>query len=303
MIKNILRSLAASIVAVAALAAPIYATSGNGTASLSLSPSAGSYQVGNTFTVTVRETSSGPVAGVQADFHYDSSKLQCLGVDASGSAFAQQYQNSCGGGMVNIARTVQGTTVTGTQKIASVSFKVLAGSGSTALTAAGSSEILDDSVNNVCNSSCAEGTTLASFSFSTPAPAPTPTPTPAPTPQPGATQPQTNNKSVSPQASQAASQSDSDGVVAAVQATAEPADQDSTQQQSTASEPAPTKPSAVITWALPVAAVVAVAATAAVLRQKTAKKAAGAVATKKPVAKKATRKTTQVSKSKKAKKS
>ncbi len=170
-----------SIAAVAGLfvATPALATAGTGTASLSASPSSGSYNVGETFTVTIRETSSGPVAGVQSDLRYDQAKLQCLGVDAAGSAFVQQYQNSCGGGAISIARTTQGTTVTGSQKIASVTFKALAGSGTTKLTFAGSSEILDDSVNNVCNSTCNEGAQAANFTLTTP-PAPAQPTTPAP---------------------------------------------------------------------------------------------------------------------------
>lgn len=171
-------------------ATPAFATTGTGTANLSATPNSGSFDNGTTFTVTIRETSSGPVAGVQSDLHYDQAKLQCLGVDATGSAFVQQYQNSCGNGLVSIARTTQGTTVTGSQKIASITFKALAGSGTTKLTFAGSSEILDDAVNNVCNSTCAEGAQAASFTLTTPAPAQPASPAPS---SPATTSTPTNN--------------------------------------------------------------------------------------------------------------
>jgi hypothetical protein len=175
MIKNIIRTLAGliAVMGVVLIPATAFAAAGSGTASLSLSPSGGSYNNGSTFTVTVRETSSEPVAGIEADFTYDASALECLGVDGSGSAFVQQYQNSCGGGSVTIARTTQGTTVTGTQTVASISFKALKGSGTTSVKVANSSEIDNASVNNACDGTCAGGATLATFALVTPAPAPT----------------------------------------------------------------------------------------------------------------------------------
>ena len=175
---SILASTLSSIVLLVA-SAPAFAAAGSGEASLHFSPSAGSYAVNSTFTVSISETSSVPVAAVESDITYTTSNLQCLGIDTSTSAFATSYQNTCSGGTVSIARGVQGSTVTGTQNVARITFKVLDGSGSTSLIVAGSSEIDDASVNNVCDSTCAGGNIAASFSLTTPAPQPAPSSTPS----------------------------------------------------------------------------------------------------------------------------
>lgn len=184
---NIFRKIAGALSGIALLALlPLQvasAAAGTGTASLSFGPASGSYTVGSQFSVTIRETSSEPVASVEADFSFDSSKLQCVSI-AGGSAFPNTFQNTCGGS-VSIVRGVQGTPVTGSQVVATVTFKALA-AGTVSLVMAGSSEIDNTSVANICNATCAGGYVAATYSINAPVVTPAPTPTtPTPTPATG----------------------------------------------------------------------------------------------------------------------
>lgn len=152
-----------------------------GNATLTLSPSGGSHAINTTFGVTVYENSSDPVIAVQADFSYDASKLQFISLDTSSSAFDTQYPSGGGGGTVKIARANSGGAMTGNRVVATVNFKVLTGSGSTALSFLSSSAVVRSSDNsNVWNGSPTGGT----YTMTTPTPPPTPTPTPTPTPAP-----------------------------------------------------------------------------------------------------------------------
>lgn len=169
---SLINLFSAVIVALLATPAAVSAATGSGTASMHVSPSAGSHSINSTFTITVSETSSTSVAAVESDMSYPASQLQCLDIDASTSAFATSYQNVCSGGTISVARGVQGATVTGTQTVADITFKVIGGSGSAQLTMAGSSEIDDTNVNNVCDNTCAGGSIAASFSLTTPTPQP-----------------------------------------------------------------------------------------------------------------------------------
>src|SRR6185369_7292187 len=103
----------------------------------------------STFSLTVSETSTDPVNVVTAKLSYDASKLQYIGVDASGSGFGGEASTSGGSGSVTISRyvTPAGSTVTGAQKIANVSFKALVGSGSTAVSFASGSQIASNGSN------------------------------------------------------------------------------------------------------------------------------------------------------------
>src|SRR5580704_6444133 len=59
-----------------------------GSATLYLTPSSGSYSVGQTLTVSVYTNTSGDTTNaVEADFSYSSSTLQFQSIDTSGSAF------------------------------------------------------------------------------------------------------------------------------------------------------------------------------------------------------------------------
>jgi hypothetical protein len=163
--KKLFVTALTSLLAIGSLLVPTsaFAAAGSGTASLHFSPASGSYTVGQTVTLTITETSSTAVAAVEADMTYPSNLLQCNG-PASLGAFATSYQNVCAGGSLSLAVGVQGTPVTGTQTVGTVSFTVIA-SGTAALKVAGTSEIDDAAVANVCDSTCASGATVANYSL------------------------------------------------------------------------------------------------------------------------------------------
>ena len=151
-----------------------------GDAAFSLSPSTGSYTVGATVTLNVSETSSSgdDVNATQANFSYPTSLLQYESITLNGP-FTLCGQETGGGGTVDIG-CASTTTVSGTQPIAQIIFKVLSdGTAPVAMTSG--SDIDNNSGNSVWN------TVLPSASYTltqptTPPPAPTPTPTPAPSP-------------------------------------------------------------------------------------------------------------------------
>lgn len=176
-----------------------------GDAYFTLSPSGGSYKIGNSFTITVYEHSSAgdnvDAAGV--NLSYNASLLQWTG--NSTGAFTLCGSNSGGGGSVSV-QCASSSTVSGTQTVASVSFKVLA-SGTANVNMTSGSDIDNGSGTSVWDGSLKSagfsltGTTTSSGSGSTstksstpssttspsPAPAPKPTPSPSPTPTPTTT--------------------------------------------------------------------------------------------------------------------
>lgn len=133
-----------------------------GSASLTLSPSSGSYVKGSTLSVSINVTSSDLVNAVQADLTYDTAKLQYVNVDGTGSAFDFPLSATGGGGSVQIARGVSGGgTVSGTKKFASVNFTVLASGATASITFASSSAVLSpggSGTTNVWNGNTTGGT-------------------------------------------------------------------------------------------------------------------------------------------------
>jgi Cohesin domain len=150
-----------------------------GNASFALSPASGSYKVGDNVTVKITENSgTEAVNAVEADLVYDKAVLQFVSIDAGASAFAIAAPTTAGGGVVNIPRGSM-TALTGTQTVASVTFKVI-GTGTTAIRFAGTSGIIKESGTvDIWNRSTA-GATFTAASVTTPTPTPT-TPTPTPT--------------------------------------------------------------------------------------------------------------------------
>lgn len=133
-----------------------------GSASLSLTPSSGSYKKDTILTVTIYEN-SGSVAinAVEADLQYDTTKLQYDSINTSASAFDLAGPSTYGGGLVKIPRAKSGSTLIGSQIVASVSFKALVGSGTTPITFASSSGIIEPTAGgpqNVWNGSPTGGT-------------------------------------------------------------------------------------------------------------------------------------------------
>ena len=122
------------------------------TAVYSVTPASGSYNINSTFSVNIYEDSgSTPVLGVSFDLLYDQTKLQLIPpsssaptvpVDMAGSAFPTCPEKIGSTGKVTMYCITDrlgtlGTavdSVTGKQLIGKLTFKVLAGSGTTALT-------------------------------------------------------------------------------------------------------------------------------------------------------------------------
>lgn len=128
-----------------------------------LSVAGGSHSVGSTFSVPVYVNSADPFNVVTANTSYDGSQLQFLG-SRCGSAFgitADSSANSitCG---VN-----GGGSVVGTQLVASISFKALAGSGSTAVSIAPGSGVYSANDNSDLWNGASNS---AGISFYTPTP-------------------------------------------------------------------------------------------------------------------------------------
>ena len=145
-----------------------------GSASFSLSPASATENIGTTFSLAVYENGNGsPVNVVTANLNYDQSALQFAGA-ACGGTFGNTVSASGGGGAVSLScYTAPGSTPpSGAAQVGTVSFKALIGSGSTAITFAGSSIIASNGT-NVWNGSAAGGT----YSLTTPATPPPSSPT------------------------------------------------------------------------------------------------------------------------------
>lgn len=156
------------VVVTAVLAtATLMSTQAAGNASFILSPSSGSYNRNSNITVTININTGSDTANVANLYiNYDASKLQFVSINNSGTAFDTQVDNVGGSGTVHISRFQIGSPVSGTKRYSQVTFKALAGSGSSSLTLGTNSEILSATdASNIWN----ESTTGATFSFKTPA--------------------------------------------------------------------------------------------------------------------------------------
>lgn len=101
------------------------------TASFSLSPASGSYNVNTNFTVDVYEDSlTQPINAVSAKMSYNASQLQVISVVTTGTAFAGCPTATGSAGTISLVCYVNPpTTITGRQRIATITFKALAGTG------------------------------------------------------------------------------------------------------------------------------------------------------------------------------
>lgn len=165
-----------------------------------LSPGSASVQNGNNTTTSLRVTPGTPIDGIEATITYDQSKLQFVSIDSSASAFNAQLSQSGGGGTVNIIRGSLSGTIAGDSLVASITFKALAGSGTTPLSVTGNTS----SGGSYTNPSVV-GATITLTSPSTPTNPTTPTtpstpsspstpPTPS-TPSTGTSTPKTSTPS------------------------------------------------------------------------------------------------------------
>ncbi|HET9721840.1 MAG TPA: cohesin domain-containing protein [Candidatus Saccharimonadales bacterium] len=135
------------------------------TGQIYVSPGSSSVQIGNTVTVALRVNPGTSINAVQATVGYDSSALQFL--STSLGVFSTCVQNSGGGGSVVLSCALLGSSTSSDSLIADISFKALAGSGSSTLSISGA-----NAANNgtYTDPSSVGGT----VSFSSPAPAPIP---------------------------------------------------------------------------------------------------------------------------------
>lgn len=166
-------------------------------ASLSFSPSSGSYKKGDTVTVDVKESSpTQEVYGVTAYISYPANQLQYVSTKDS-PVFPTVQRTTDSAGTLQLIRAITlgaANGVKGSQTVATVTFKVIGGSGNVPLSFASGSKVytaLDDgtAVDILGNS----GT--ASFVVADTTPGPNPggnpggDPNPSPNPGPSATSP------------------------------------------------------------------------------------------------------------------
>jgi hypothetical protein len=154
------------------VAVPVYAAS----ATVSL-VSSGSAIKGNYVTVTIRENSGAePVNGAGATLSYPADKLTFVSI-ASSSAFGIAAASSGGGGSVKVDRGAL-SPVTGTQTVATVTFRALTDSGSATVNVTSASVFSANSNTDIASGS--SGTTIA-FRAPTPVAPPPPADTTPPT--------------------------------------------------------------------------------------------------------------------------
>lgn len=114
-------------------------------ASLSLSPGSGTYGVGSTFTVTINVNTGGEaVNAVEVVLTFPSDKLKATGIGHGGSGFDINAESTIGAGVVRIAKGKLPPAVSGSRKVASVSFAALA-QGEAAIGVSGESKVLRES--------------------------------------------------------------------------------------------------------------------------------------------------------------
>lgn len=129
-----------AVIAVIGVAALIFAKAATPTATLSLTPSSGTYNNGSTITMGVYEDSgTNQASAVDIGLVYDTTKLQYVSTDTTGSSFTLASPAAASGGTLVVTSYVNPGTIpsgnlVGKQLIATVNFKVLVGTGSTNIT-------------------------------------------------------------------------------------------------------------------------------------------------------------------------
>lgn len=153
-------------------------------ASMRVTPASGSYNPGNTVTVSIYVNSGGQnVNAVQADLNYSASYLQFQSINPAGSAFGIDASSSGGGGSVSIARGNISAISGSSLLVAQVNFQVLA-AGTATISFSGSSTVASSSTNQDILGSTTGGS--YSVTSSTPPPStPPPVQQTAPPSNPG----------------------------------------------------------------------------------------------------------------------
>jgi hypothetical protein len=112
-------------------------TVGN-TGNLYISPVTSNVLVGNNIIVVVRLTPGTSVDGVQATVNFDTTKLQFVSADTTGTPFTTALTApTLGTGTVSVASGLLGSTVSTDSLVMTMTFKALVGSGSSSLTVSG----------------------------------------------------------------------------------------------------------------------------------------------------------------------
>ncbi len=120
----------------------IFANAATGTATLSLTPNSGSYDISSNFTLGIYANSGTTAAStVDVKLSYDATKLDYVSVDGTGGAFTTCTENSGGAGTVSLVCALLGNSVSGNQKVGNVTFKAKVGTGTTPVSFAAGSHI------------------------------------------------------------------------------------------------------------------------------------------------------------------
>jgi hypothetical protein len=108
------------------------------TGSLYVTPVTTNVLINDNFVVTVRLTPGTTVDGVVADLAYDQTKLQYVSADSTGTLFTSPlFGPTASGGKVSIASGDLTGGISADGLVVAITFKALAGSGSTSLTLTG----------------------------------------------------------------------------------------------------------------------------------------------------------------------
>lgn len=133
--------------------------------SVYLQPATVTAQINSNFTEALRIAPGGNTDGVQVTVTYDPTKVQFVSVDATGSAYSVQLQQSTTSNTITLVRAldVSVAPVTADSLIANLNFKALAGSGSSTITLSNASSSYDGALTTL--------TTVGStVNFTTPPP-------------------------------------------------------------------------------------------------------------------------------------
>lgn len=108
------------------------------TGNLYISPTTASVLINNNVTVDVRLTPGTTVDGVEVSLTYDATKLQFVSIDPTGSPFDIELGSQTGGsGTVTLTRGNLSGGVSTDARVAQVTFKALAGSGTSVIQTTG----------------------------------------------------------------------------------------------------------------------------------------------------------------------
>jgi hypothetical protein len=176
-----------------------------------LNPAVISMNQGDDINVSIHINSgTDPVNAVESDLSYDSTKLQYVSTDNTGSVFPLVAATNATPGSVKIARAISPGTapVVGDGLVAIVTFHALVGSGSSNISIASSSAVVrsTDNTNILVDSA---GSTVSFGVTASPTPSPTATPSPSPSPSASASPTPSPTASPSPSPSPTPSNNDS----------------------------------------------------------------------------------------------